>query len=78
MEGIQLEGHNSTLEIGRVQSSYLINELPPDYEPPPDYEEAIKICKDLKEKMNNTKVELADVESYGKLFCVKNHKNKFF
>lgn len=69
VEGIQLENHGQTSEIGIVHSNYLIDEPPPEYEAPPNYEEAIKMYKDLmKTEDNNLKINLMDVESNGKLF----------
>lgn len=66
MEGIQLEDHNSTLEIERVHTNYLIDEPPPEYEGPPDYEDAIQIYKDLKNKnIYNLKVDFMNVELNG-------------
>lgn len=69
VEGLQLEDHSQTSEIGRVHSNYLIDEPPPDYEAPPNYEEAIKMYKDLiKTTDDNLKMNSMDVESNGKLF----------
>lgn len=71
VEGIQLEDHNSILEIERLHTNYLTEEPPPDYEGPPDYEDAIKIYKELKNKKNcNLKVDLMKVESNGKCFIL--------
>jgi len=72
VEGIQLEDNSLTSEIGRVNSNYLIDEPPayeppPDYEAPPNYEEAIKMYKNsMKNKHDNLKTNLMDVESNGK------------
>jgi len=72
VEGIQLEDNNLTSEIGRVNSNYLIDEPPayeppPDYEAPPNYEEAIKMYKNsMKNKHDNLKMDLMDVESNSK------------
>lgn len=75
MEGIQLEDNNSTSEIGRVNSNYLTEEPPPyepppDYEAPPNYEEAIQVYKDLmKNKDNNPKADVVNLESDGRYIC---------
>jgi len=76
VEGIQLEDNSLTSEIGRVNSNYLIDEPPayeppPDYEAPPNYEEAIKMYKNsMKNKHDNLKTNLMDVESNGKFSSV--------
>jgi len=76
VEGIQLDDNSLSSEIGRVNSNYLIDEPPayeppPDYEAPPNYEEAIKMYKNsMKNKHDNQKIDLMDVESNGKFFFV--------
>jgi len=72
VEGIQLDENSLTSEVGRVNSNYLIDEPPayeppPDYEAPPNYEEAIKMYKNsMKNKHDNLKTDLMDVELNGK------------
>jgi len=71
VEGIQLDDNSLTSEIGRANSNYLIDEPPayeppPDYEAPPNYEEAIKMYKkSMKNKHDNLKTDLMDMESNG-------------
>lgn len=69
VEGIQQEDHSQTSEIERAHSNYLIDEPPPRYEAPPNYEEAIRMYKELmKTKDDCLKVNVSDVGSNGKLF----------
>lgn len=79
MEGIQLEDNALTSEIGRVNSNYLIEEPPPDYEAPPNYEEAIKMYKNsIKNKHDNLKADQIDVELNGKCSRVILHQVQYF
>lgn len=73
MEGIQLDDHSSTSDIGRVHSNYFIDEppvyeLPPDYEAPPNYDEAIKMYL-MKHKDVSIKRDLVHLELNGKFSC---------
>lgn len=63
-----MDDHSSTSNIGRVHSNYFVDEPPPDYEAPPNYDEAIKMYL-MKYKDAGIKTDLMNMELDGKLSC---------